>query len=390
MKKEKKILVGVFGLFSILLLVIGVTYAWFTYSRTGERNNSIQAGEVTFRYDEKSQGISVNDAMPMTDAQGKVQSNYFEFDVTSKTSPNTSIPYYVTVNKVSGSDANLDSYIKVYLTKVTGEAPNQVEIPVTLLTTNQISRYSELSSFNHSSINISSTEKALYTDTVPAGSNNYKETYRLRMWIADNINMNSSGTGTSPYNGSTYTLKVNVYSEGSIVSQTPSVPQIASCPDCKYVYTTNYLTYGTSATALNNEQLSSLNTNYLSVVNESGSNVFLGLKVNETTHMIEHAYACGIEGENPNSGTAFCVEGALKDSEGGSTETRNAVYRSNYTTTYGVWHDDEVDPPTAYGSFRFTGSVLSVLISTDGSVGINDDDSECVVTNDGTLQCIDY
>ena len=384
-KKGKIAIIGVFVLGIVLTTITGA-FAWFSYSKTGLRENSISSGTITFHYDEKSQGLLIRDAMPMTDEQGMAQNNYFEFDITSKTSSNTRIPYYVTVNKTSGSDARLDSYIKVYLTKMV----NNVETPVSLITGEQISKYSELGSYTNSSINIPSTEKALYTDTVPVGSSNYKETYRLRMWIDYNINMNSNGTGESPYNGSTYTLKVNTYSEGSVVSSTPSVPQIASCPDCKYVYTTNYLTYGTSATALTNEQLSSLNTNYLSVANESGSNVFLGLKVNETTHMIEHAYACGIEGENLNSGKAFCIEGALKDSEGGNAETRNAVFRSNYTTTYGVWHDDEGIVPTANGSFRFTGSVVSVLISTDGNVGINDTESECIVTNDGTLQCIDY
>ena len=302
MKKSKKILVGVFSLLGILLLATSATYAWFTRTQQGQRNNSISSGSITFRYDEKSQGISVNDMMPMTDEQGMAQNNYFEFDITSKTLSNISIPYSITVDKTSSSDANLDGYIKIYLTKVV----NNIETSVELITGNEISRYSELNHFTHSSINIPATEKTLYTDSVPVGSNSFKETYRLRIWIADDINMNPSGTGISPYNGSTYTLKVNVYSEGSLEHQ---IGEVITLGTEKFYYIGKNEQGKTKLLAMYN----------LNVGDNKNPNVKEGIQDESVKGFMTNS--------NPRYGTVTFSNEAYWENDGGSP--KRYVYNSN-------------------------------------------------------------
>ena len=316
-KQVKKGKIAVIGMFVLGMVVMTITgaVAWFSYSKNGTKTNSITSGTITFHYDEVSQGLSLRDAMPMTDAQGKAQTNYFEFDVTSDTSSTAQIPYYITVNKMTGSDSGLDSYIKVYLTKMV----NGEEVPVTLTTGNQISKYSQLSGYANTKITIPATEKMLYKGLVPANSSNYKEIYRLRMWIDYGINMNSNNDGVSPYNGSTYTLKVNVYGEGVAAGV------IESCPGCVYTYTTNELIYnGTEYTTYKNDGTTYTNTiltptqyktNYQDVVTESGKNYFLGLKL-DNLGTIEKAYACGIK-----DGIPFCIEGTTNGSTYPVSET---------------------------------------------------------------------
>ena len=243
--KEKKILIVVFAVLGFILLVTAATYAWFSYAKEGIKGNTIRSGSIKFHYAEGLQGISLVDAMPMTDAQGKAQTNYFEFDITSKTSNTVEIPYDITVRR-SGTGTNMDGVVKVYLTEVTGTGNNEVETPINLLTNQNVVTVSQLTTYTNAAVSIDATknEKKLTTETVPVGSTNYNAKYRLRMWISSDTEMIEQNTkyycsGTEveydstaynncpaadltsaivdeyPYQGKTYTLTVNVYAEGA-------------------------------------------------------------------------------------------------------------------------------------------------------------------------------
>ena len=101
--KNKKTLVAFLVILGIILTTVGVTVAWFSYARNGSRENTITAGGITFHYQEESQGITLQDAMPMTDDQGKTQNKYFDFKITSKTNEGVTIPYYITARMVGNS-----------------------------------------------------------------------------------------------------------------------------------------------------------------------------------------------------------------------------------------------------------------------------------------------
>ncbi len=208
MKSRKRLIIAVLGIFGIILAAVGVTYAFFSYSKTGIKDYKITSGAITFHYQEVSQGISVNDAMPMTDDQGKAQTSYFDFTITSKTLDNVDIPYYITLKR---SGANMDSIMKVYLTKVDDNG-NEEEVI--------LSKVSELGIYSHNSINISQTERKIHIDRVYAGDKNYTQKYRLRMWMDINTQMliQDNGEDIYPYNGLTYSLKVNVYSNGELIN----------------------------------------------------------------------------------------------------------------------------------------------------------------------------
>ena len=86
-KKKQGIVITSVLLASLVLVVIGVSYAFFTYSRQGSKENTITTGALTFIYDEKKaegNGISLSNAFPMSDEEGKQLSgsnNVFDFQV---------------------------------------------------------------------------------------------------------------------------------------------------------------------------------------------------------------------------------------------------------------------------------------------------------------------
>ena len=212
--KKQKMMIIALVLVGIVFVTIGATYAFFNYSKAGTEEHTITSGGITFHYQEASQGLTLDDAVPMTDSQGMAQTDYFDFTITSKTMETVDIPYYITVRR-SGTGTNMDGVVKVYLTKV--DSSNN-ETPVEIVSGKTIAKVSELGSYiNNQGINTPATEKSLYNDKVWAGTENYTQKYRLRMWIDNDAQFIIQQEGQPdfyPYEGKTYTLKVNVYSTG--------------------------------------------------------------------------------------------------------------------------------------------------------------------------------
>ena len=210
--KIKQMLLTILGIIGLIVITGGVTYAFFNYAKEGTTDNTVTTGTITFLYTEVSgvgKGISINDAFPIPDEQGKAQTGegkVFDFKVTSKTASSTSIPYEVTARKKTGS--NLDeSAVKLYLTKVSGENEEQV----------LLDNYSNLNPT--SKVDASKyTEKTIYLGSVPANSTNYEQAFRLRMWIDKNVNFSPKEDGTYPCNGKTFTVTINVYANAKVVT----------------------------------------------------------------------------------------------------------------------------------------------------------------------------
>ena len=149
----------------------------------------------------------------MTDEQGKAQTgngNVFNFKVTSTTTKDVSIPYEVTARQ--SKDSTLDNkMVRIYLTEVDGNTEKQL----------LLDNYNNLNQTSQSLVKAGVIEKTIYTDTVPASSTNYEKNFRLRMWVDENTDFSpvkdDNGNDTYPYNGKTFTVTVNVYSNGKVV-----------------------------------------------------------------------------------------------------------------------------------------------------------------------------
>ena len=204
--KKKQIIITLIAIISLIVITVGVTYAFFNYSRTGTTDNVVKTGGITFLYTEVSgvgKGISLTEAYPVADSIGKVQvgeGKVFDFKVTSNISMNSSIGYQVTARKKTGSTL-ANSAVKVYLTEVNGTEQELL-----------LSKYSELSQTDK----VDSSkfdERILYEATVPANTSNYEKNFRLRMWVDENTDFSDGSM-----NDKTFTLTVNVYADGKVVT----------------------------------------------------------------------------------------------------------------------------------------------------------------------------
>ncbi len=165
---------------SLVLLLVGVTYALYFKFLKGTTSNFIQAGSISFSYNEdqtRGNGVRIENAYQTPDSFGKVMSGtnqYFDFSVNAN-STLADVSYQVIVLKQPNSTLNED-YAKIYLTTKNGS----VETASPLVEKNQkVLTYGELN-FSHDK-----TGKVVYTGVVPKNEKNYHQEFRLRMWLAD-------------------------------------------------------------------------------------------------------------------------------------------------------------------------------------------------------------
>lgn len=204
MKKFNRNAVFIILLFvSMALIFTGISIAVFNYFGTGMTNNVIQTGKIIFSYNEEggiSNGINIQDALPVPDETGKVLSGsheYFEFSV-SATTPNTNLTYEIVAKK--GEDSTLaEDNVKIYLTSFEGNS----EVATPLTTNNgSVVTYSELKDTTNPLL----TGKTIYYGEVKAGEVSYGKRFCLRMWVKQS----EEGYNFEEINDKTFSVKVDV------------------------------------------------------------------------------------------------------------------------------------------------------------------------------------
>ena len=196
MKKKENIIIIVM-LIVLVLAVIGVSYAAFNYSKTGEKVNSITTGSIVMTYEETSNTISLNAALPTTDKTGMVRLNpgeYFDFSVSSEIVGDVNINYEISAKDITDSGARkIDgSNIKLYLTRLTDDGEEELMSPET---------YNEEESSN-SYTGRPTGEMSLYTSSMNSSESN---NYRLRMYVTEEYNPQGDGGGLE------FSVQINVY-----------------------------------------------------------------------------------------------------------------------------------------------------------------------------------
>ena len=67
--QNKKILLSVIGIAILIVAVVGISFAFFTYSRTGATNNVITTGKISFVFTD-GDFINLTNHFPITTSQG--------------------------------------------------------------------------------------------------------------------------------------------------------------------------------------------------------------------------------------------------------------------------------------------------------------------------------
>lgn len=198
---SRQILLSILGLAILVVAVVGVSYAMFSTTLSGSKINTLSSGTINMSYVEVSNGISIVNAMPMSDEEGKklVGNDYvFDFVVSSNIAGVTTVDYEVVAEKVLVNGASLaDSDVKIYLEKMVGD--QYVAGPLTTPPQTFKANGVETDLGSHATDMILYRGSFTNTETVKT---EFSEKFRLRMWLSDEAVIDDISR--------TFQIKVNV------------------------------------------------------------------------------------------------------------------------------------------------------------------------------------
>ena len=195
-KKNSRKLIVIVSIVAILVIALGVTYAFVTYSRNGTYNNKLIAGDIYMRYKEGS-AINLSGAMPSSTYPSSTTGNYYEFQIIGKNTNTTKdITYNVKLahgDQESGKTRIPDQHLVFKLVEVIN---NEEQTPALV----------EDQSYQ----TIPGT--TIYTATIAKNTTNETaRTFRLYARISENVGIGTDTTFTiDEWNDLYASIKVNV------------------------------------------------------------------------------------------------------------------------------------------------------------------------------------
>ena len=195
MKRKETIFLIVMAVLMVLA-VVGVGYAAFSYFKQGSSLNVITSGVMRMSYDEdQSNVIKMTGALPTTDATGKVRLNegeYFDFTVSSTITGDAMINWEIAAEDFVSNTFD-GKNIKLYLTSLDSNG-NETEVMAPKVFTKATSENKKTGR--------PANMMSLATGTMNASTSTK---YRLRMYVTEEFN--PQGTEA----GKTFAVRINVY-----------------------------------------------------------------------------------------------------------------------------------------------------------------------------------
>ena len=192
--KQNKLVLIMF-IIAILLIITGVTYSFYKIKLEGQKTHFVSSDLISFTYKESENKIAITNMTPVSNTDGK-KSNYFEFSVSSNLVKDMSVDYEISILKTSTTNSFNESDIKAYLTD---ENDNSLVEPVII---------SELE--DNSKI---TNAKTIYQNNFTYNNSNEKQThtYRLRIWLKNDVDLSKYTTKTETENGTNVTLENHIF-----------------------------------------------------------------------------------------------------------------------------------------------------------------------------------
>lgn len=178
-ESHSKLIITLVALMILVTTAIGASVAVFTYTKQSDKINTISTGNISLEYKEDTNGISITDAYPMSDATGKLLSGegqYFDFTVKAIIEGNATTIYEIAAEKLVTSTLD-NKEVKLYLEKQEGNEYKQLMKPTVFTPLKE-----KTTSNTPKGAMLLAKEKVSVTkDTA----------YRLRMWVDENTQLES-------------------------------------------------------------------------------------------------------------------------------------------------------------------------------------------------------
>ena len=223
---RNKQLVALLFVIGLILMVVGISYAMYTFTGTGTKENVITTGQITVEFAEQN-NILIQNRYPETDAVGlaSLDSNsQMTFTVSSNITGTATVNYAVGLTEIEEGATLTQDYIKINLTKNGSAATG-----FTATTGNTVG------SFKNESFGTLLTSHVIARGSV---TGTQTDTYTLKAWIDENYNLPTTDTSSGKVHSSTttseeFSFKIKVAGTDATTSDEeepniPNAPELAT------------------------------------------------------------------------------------------------------------------------------------------------------------------
>ena len=213
MNNKKQLLLSIGLVLILVLMIVGISYAAFKFTGLGKKENTITTGAITMKYTESTNTISMNNALPTTDATGKVRltaGEYFDFTLEGTIKGTENINWEIAAEDVTTSTKKIDGkYIKLYLTSL-DDNNNETEVMEPTVYTTESSE----NTYTGRPTGMMSLAKG-------STSTSFSTKYRLRMYVDESYNPQGDGGDLA------FSVKINAYGKtGNVMPKTGPVANV--------------------------------------------------------------------------------------------------------------------------------------------------------------------
>ena len=237
MKEKKRLLLSIGLVLILVLMIVGISYAAFKFTGLGNQPNIITTGAITMKYTESTNTISMNNALPTTDATGKVRltaGEYFDFTLEGTIKGTENINWEIAAEDVTTGTRKIDGkYIKLYLTSL-DENNNETEVMAP-----------KVYSADTTSDDYTGRPAGMMSLAKGSTSTSFSTKYRLRMYVDESYNPQGDGGNLA------FSIKINAYGKtgDKVLTLTQKVLADNELQEEKahmFNYTSNGLTSGST------------------------------------------------------------------------------------------------------------------------------------------------
>ena len=197
MNNKKQLLLSIGLVLILVLMIVGISYAAFKFTGLGKKENTITTGAITMKYEESTNTISMNNALPTTDATGKVRltaGEYFDFTLSGTIKGSENINWEIAAEDVTTGTKKIDGkYIKLYLTSLDDDGNEKEVMAPAVYSTDTVEN-----TYTGRPANMMSLAKG-------TTSTSFSTKYRLRMYVDESYNPQGDGGNLA------FSIKINAY-----------------------------------------------------------------------------------------------------------------------------------------------------------------------------------
>lgn len=204
---SKQVVLSIVGVAILVVAIVGVSFAFFTYTRTGGQNNLINTGQLFFSFDDGASTINLVNQFPMSDTNGLKLSGNNNVCLFSISGTTTSVVNYTIYGVAGDAPTGKDKTARF------ADSQIKANISATLPTGYTFTSATGASTAKTIEALKSGGKIVLGTGTVTAAAvKDSSAQFTLKMWVSDAVTIAETGaTYTSEAYGKLYySMKVVV------------------------------------------------------------------------------------------------------------------------------------------------------------------------------------